>query len=67
MWGKVSTVGENCHSHDKITSPKQFELKQSRKALIAPNNRCGTLPFYHNFEDEKSNGSNEKSVKRKDA
>ena len=45
-------------------SPKQFELKQSWKALRALNARWA-LPVYPVFEDEKSKASDEKSVKRK--
>ena len=68
--GGGSTVGEgsstsmNRSSHSNYKSPKQFELKQSWKALRALNARWA-LPVYPVFEDEKSKASDEKSVKRK--
>ena len=43
---------------------KQFELKQSWKALRALNTHLA-LPVYPVFEDEKSKASDEISVKRK--
>ena len=58
--GGVST-SKNRSSHHKYKFPKQFELKQSWKALRALNDRWA-LPV---FEDEKSKASDEKSVKRK--
>ena len=61
--GFVST-SNNRPSHHKYKSPKQFELKQSSKALRALNARWA-LPVYPVFEDEKSKASDEKSVKRK--
>ena len=68
--GGGSTVGVGClqpffrPSHHKYRSPKQFELKQSRKALRSLN-ACWALPVYPVFEDQKSKASDEKSVKRK--
>ena len=52
------------HTKYKYKSPKQFELKQSWKALRALNARWA-LPVYPVFEDEKSKASDEKLVKRK--
>ena len=66
--GGGSAVGvstsKNRPSQLKYKSPKQFELKQSWKALKAINARWA-LPVYPVFEDEKSKVSDEKSVKRK--
>ena len=45
-------------------TPRQFELKQTGKALGAHNARWA-LPVYPVFEDEKSKASDEKLVKRK--
>ena len=56
--GGVST-SKNRPSHHKYKSPKQFELKQSGKALRALNARWA-LPVYPVFEDGKF-----KSVRRK--
>ena len=66
--GGVSTW-KNLPSHHKYKSPKQFELKQSGKALRALNARWA-LPVYPVFEDEKSkrqtkNRSSEKSHKKR--
>ena len=61
--GGVPTA-KNRPSHHKYKSPKQFELKQSWKALRALNARWA-LPVYPVFEDEKSKASDEKSVKWK--
>ena len=60
----VSSNSKNRHSHHKYKSPKQFELKQSRKTLRALNARW-TLPVYPVFEDEKPKASDKKLVKRK--
>ena len=62
--GGVSSTSKNRPSQHKYKSPKQFELKQSSKALRAPNARWA-LPVYPVFEDENSKASDEKSVKRK--
>ena len=67
--GRGSTVGggstsKNRSSHHNYRSAKQFELKQSWKALRALNARWA-LPVYPVFEDEKSKASDKKSVKRK--
>ena len=63
--GGVST-SKNRPSHHKYKykSPRQFELKQTWKALRAHNARWA-LPVYPVFEDEKSKASDEKLVKRK--
>ena len=58
------STSKNRPSHHKYKSPKQFELSQSWKPLRAINDRWA-LPVYIVFADEKSNGSDEKSVKRK--
>ena len=68
-WGSkvgVSSISKNRHSQHKYKykSPKQFELKQSWKALRALNARWAP-PVYPVFENEKSKASDEKSVKRK--
>ena len=55
---------ENCPSHHKYKSPKQFERQPSWKALSALGARWA-LPVNPVFEDEKSKASDEKSVKRK--
>ena len=60
----VSSTSKNRPSHHKYKSPKQFELKQSWKALIALNARWA-LPVYPVFQGEKSKASDEKSVERK--
>ena len=60
----VLSTSKNPPSQHKYKSPKQFELKQSWKALRALNARWA-LPVYPVFEDEKSKASDEKSVKRK--
>ena len=61
--GRVPTTKKR-PSHHKYKSSKQFELKQSWKALRALNARWPP-PVYPVFEDENSNGSDEKLVKRK--
>ena len=58
----VSSTSKNRPSNHKHKSPKQFELKQSWNALRALNARWA-LPVYPVFEDEKSNGSDQKSGK----
>ena len=63
QWG-VSSTSEIRPSQQKYKSPKDFELKQSRKTLRALYSR-GALPVYPVFEDKKSKASDEKSVKRK--
>ena len=60
----MSLTSKNHPSHHKYKSPKQFELKQSRKALRALNARWA-LPVCPVFEVEKSKASDEKWVKRK--
>ena len=60
----VSSTSKNAPSHHMYKSPKQFELKQSWKALRALN-ALWSLPVYPVYEDEKSRASDEKSVKRK--
>ena len=60
----VSATSKNRPSQHKYKYPKQFELKQSWKALRALNAHWA-LPVYPVFEDKKSKGSDEKSVKRK--
>ena len=60
----VTSTSLNFPSQHKYKSPKQFELKQRRKALRALNAHWA-LPVYPIFEDEKSKASDEKSVKRK--
>ena len=62
--GGVSSTSRDRTPHLKYKSPKQFELKQSRKALRALNARWA-LTVCPVFEDEKSKASDEKSVKRK--
>ena len=62
--GGMSSTTKNRSSHHKYKSPKQFELKQSWKALRALNARWA-LPVYPVFEVEKSKASDKKSVKRK--
>ena len=52
------------HHKYKYKSPRQFELKQSSKALITLN-ALWALPVYPVFEVEKSKASDEKLVKRK--
>ena len=63
VWGGSST-SKNRSSHHYYKSPKQFELKQSSKALRALNVRWA-LPVYPVFEDEKSKASDKKLVKQK--
>ena len=65
QWGCRQPLRTALHNIS-FKSPKQFELKQSRKALRALNARWA-LPVYPVFEDEKSKASDEKSVKRKTA
>ena len=60
----LSSTSKNRPSHHKYKSQKQFELKQSWKALRALNARWA-LPVYPIFEDEKSNVSEEISVEWK--
>ena len=66
MWGQqwrgLQPLRTSLHAIS--ISPKQFELKQSWKALRALNARWA-LPVYPVFEDEKSKTSYEKSVKTK--
>ena len=61
---RVFSTSKNRPSHHKYKFPERFELKQSRKALRALRVRWA-LPVYPALEDEKSNGSDEKSVRRK--
>ena len=61
---RVSSISKKRPSHNNYKSPKQFELKQSWKALRALNARWA-LPVYPVFVDEKSKASHEKSVKQK--
>ena len=62
----ISSTSKSHPSHHKYKyeSPKQFQLKQSSKALRALNARWA-LPVYPVFEDEKSKASAEKLVQRK--
>ena len=60
----VSSTSKNRPSHHKFKSPKQFELKQSWKALRALNAHWA-VPVYPVFRDEKSKASDKKLVKRK--
>ena len=62
--GGGSSTSKNRPSYLKYKSPKQFELKQGRKALRALNARWA-LPFYPVFEDENSNRSDKKICQAK--
>ena len=58
------STSKNHPPHHKYESPKQFELKQSWKALRALNAHW-TLPVYPVLQDEKTKASDGKSVERK--
>ena len=67
MWGGGGATSKNRPTHHK--SPKLF-CESHTWRLVSSNTLRETnthlaLPFYLVFEAEKSNGSDEKSVKRK--
>ena len=71
VWGAIvggggGSASKSHPSHHKYKSPKEFELKQSRKALRALNARWA-LPVYPVFEEKRQtkNRSSEKSHQKR--